>query len=375
MNAAPTAVKTLYDDLGTLYVHELAEQGVGAAMLTHKWQRIDLLAPYSDLDVRILLDQAPDDWHEWNRLLAQAHSAAVAHDSANRRLLEHPPGFAFTTSEVDRSRISPPELATWSLIHGHQQSLQRWKSHAQMTPWSPADERFYRGILDSRLAGRYQLAADSTDNVTQDIPGYRRHCVTWHYVAPCWFAAAALATHTRCPGKSAALAQWRPAGLEQYAETFLRQARSTTTDRTAQPRSAGHLLRSAHVALSALMRHVPIATDGRTFEEAGDSQAVAWTMTVGMLRVRVARWLYYLDPPPAVATGYLITREAKELRAAADTLRSLARDETTSEQKLAARMAALLPSGTTTPAVLHDALTAWEHHHALVQDFLTLHAL
>lgn len=374
MNAAPTEVKSLYDDLGALYAHELAEGGLGVAMLTHKWQRTDLLAPHSDLDLRILLDESPADWCEWNRRLAKAHSASVAHDSANRRLLEHPPGFAFTTSEVNRRRVSPPELATWSLVHGHSPTLQRWKSRAQMAPWSRLEERFYRSILDSRLGGRYQLAADSADNVTQDLPGYRRHCVAWHYLAPCWFAAAALATRTRCPGKSAALAQWHPAGLEQYAETFLNQARATTAGRTARPRSAGHLLRSAHVALSALMRHVPAPTNDRTIEDAGGSKAVAWTMTAGMLRVRVARWLYYLDPPPTVATGYLIAREAKELRAAEDVLRSLAADETTTEQKLAARMAALLPAGPTTPAVLRDALAAWEHHHALVEEFFTLHA-
>ncbi|MFE2426964.1 hypothetical protein ACFXJ5_09445 [Streptomyces sp. NPDC059373] len=364
---------SLYDDLGALYAHKLTEHGVQVAMLTHKWQRTDLLASHSDLDVRILLDESPADWYEWNRLLAAAHASAVMHDVANRRLLEHPPGFAFTVSEVNRRRVSPPELATWSLVHGHLPILQRWKSHAQMVPWSRLDERFYRGILDSRLGGRYQLAADSTDNVTQDILGYRRHCVAWHYLAPCWFAAAALATRTRCPGKSAALTQWHPAGLEQYAEMFLHHA-VAAADGARQPPSIRNLLRSAHVALDAAMKHVPTPADSRGFEEAEGSQAMAWTMTAGMLRVRVARWLYYLDPPPGVATGYLIAREAKELRAAVEILRSLAADGTTPEQQLASHMADLLPTGPTTPAVLRGALAAWEQHHALVEDFLSLHA-
>jgi hypothetical protein len=374
VSAASTAVTSLYDDLGALYVHELAEHGLSAAMFTHKWQRTDLLAPHSDLDVRILLAQAPAGWREWNHCLATAHSAAVARDVANRRLLEHPPGFAFTTSEVDRRRISPPELVTWSLIHGHRPTLQRWKSHAQMEPWSSADERFYRGILDSRLGGRYLLAADSTDNVTRDLPGYRRHCVAWHYLAPCWFAGAALATHTRCPGKSAALAQWRPDGLEHHAELFLRQARGAEPEQVERPPSAQHLLRSAHVALSALLRHIPDPAEDREGEDAEGSQSIAWTMTAGMLRVRIARWLYYLDPPPTVATGYLIAREAKELRGAASVLRSLAADGEPSEQRLAARMADLLPTGPTTPDVLRDAIAAWDRHHSVVEDFLTLHS-
>jgi hypothetical protein len=93
-----------------------------------------------------------------------------------------------------------------------------------------------------------------------------------------------------------------------------------------------------------------------------------------MLRVRIARWLYYLDPPPTVATGYLIAREAKELRGAASVLRSLAADGETSEQRLAARMADLLPTGPTTPDVLRDTIAAWDRHHSVVEDFLTLHS-
>ena len=445
MTAPAIETVPLYDELGALYLHELTRHGLQVAMLTHKWQRTDLLAPHSDLDVRVLLDRPPADWREWNHRLAAAHAGAVTHEVANRRLLEHPPGFAFTFSEAHRGRISPPELATWSLIHGHAPTvlngvrwpqgdgasgptpsngqtavhpdhgrpllagcactrttdgptvehlaepkqpvavgpkqpvgdtptLQRWKFHAWSAPWSTLDERFYRGILGSRLGGRYQLAVDSTDNVTQDIPGYRRHCVAWHYLAPCWFAAAALATRTRFAGKSAALTQWHPVGLEQHAETFLRHALGAEPDIASRAPALRDLLRSAHVALDAAMRHVPSQTERSDFDETDGSQPTAWTMTAGMLRVRVARWLYYLDPPPGVATGYLITREAKELRAAAAVLRSLAADERTAEQRLAAGMAGLLPTVPTTPSVLRDALAAWERHHALVEDFLTLHS-
>ncbi|MDT3395790.1 hypothetical protein RKE29_03870 [Streptomyces sp. B1866] len=320
------------------------------------------------------LHSAPADWHEWNERLAAAHTAAVARDPANRRLLEHPPGYAFTVSEVDRRRVSPPELATWTLISGHQRTFHRWKSHAQMVPWSSLDERFYCAILDARLHGRYRLTDDHADNVARDLPGYQRHCVAWHYLAPCWFAAAALATRTRCPGKSAALAQWRPAGLEPYAESFLRHASGAAQDAT--PHEPPHeLLATAHRALDAALRHVPTGADTPPpAEETAESRSVAWTMAVGMLRVRMARWLYYLDPPADTATGYLIAREAKELRAAASLLRSLAGDEATAGQRLTARMADLLPTEPTTPVVLRRTLTAWRRHRHLVEDFLSLPA-
>ncbi|MFE5868663.1 hypothetical protein ACFQ6V_08415 [Streptomyces roseifaciens] len=357
----------LYPKVGALYERELEAHGVGTVMLTHKWQPADLLAPHSDVDVRVLLPEAPADWEEWNHRLATAHTTAVAQEVSHGRLLEHPPGFAFTLAEADGRLVSAPELATWSLISGNARDFQRWKSRAQMAPWCEVDERFYRGILQARLGGRYQLAADSTDNVVEDITAYRRHCVAWHYLAPCWFAAAALATRTRCPGKTAALTQWRPDGLDRYAELFLRH---TENGPDARPRTARHLLRTAHVALEAAIRRVP-DTD-RTTDKGGKYSRTDWVMTAGMLRVRVARWLYYLDPPPGVATEYLIRREAKELRSAARTLKALAEDEATPVQRLAARMTALIPTGPTTGGTLHATLAHWHRQKSTVQDFLSL---
>ncbi|RYJ31414.1 hypothetical protein CU044_0424 [Streptomyces sp. L-9-10] len=352
--------------LGALYEHELDAHGVGAVMLTHKWQPTDLLAPHSDIDVRVLIPQAPADWEEWNHRLAAAHTAAVGRELAHRRLLEHPPGFAFTVAEADGRLVTAPELATWSLISGSARDFQRWKSRAQMAPWCEVDERFYRGILQARLGGRYRLAADSTDNVVEDIAAYQRHCVAWHYLAPCWFAAAALATRTRCPGKTAALTQWRPDGLDGYAELFLRHAEDRLE---ARPQSPQQLLRAAHVALEAAMRRVPDSDDPAGRGE--DHARTDWSMTAGMLRVRVARWLYYLDPPPGVATDYLIRREAKELRAATRTLTALAADEGTSAQRLAAQMAALVPTGPTTVGTLRATLARWHRQKSTVQDFLS----
>lgn len=360
VTAALIETTPLYAALGTTYEHELNAHRIYPAMLTHKWQQADLLAPHSDLDIRVLLLNPPEDWWEWNHRLAAAHIRAVAQQLVNRRLLEHPPGFAFTLSEVDRRRVAPAELATWSLISGHPRTFHRWKSQAQMIPWSSSDERFYRGILDTRLAGHYHLAADSVDNVHVDLPGYRRHCVLWHYLAPCWFGITALATRTRCPGKFAALTQWHPAELEPYAKRFCRQARGDMESTVAD------LLRNAHAALTTAQRHIPTK-----ISRGEPTSELTWTMTVGMLRVRVARWLYYLNPPRDTATGYLIRREARELQSAATALRALAADESTPAQRLAARMADLLPTRPTTDRILGNTLATWQRHHALVEDFLT----
>ncbi|MEU0443712.1 hypothetical protein ABZ202_28940 [Streptomyces sp. NPDC006186] len=358
-SAAPT-----YAQVSSAYANQLTAHGIEAAMLTHKWQPGDLISPYSDIDVRVVVHQPPTSWWDWSEGLALAHARTVAQGVAHRRILEHPPGFAFTTAELNQHRISPPELATWSLLTGNATALQRWKSHAQMVPWSREDERFYRGILGARIGGRYQLEKDSAENVHCDLTGYRAHCIAWHYVAPCWFAAAALATGTRCPGKSAALVQWHPGELERHAESFLRYGINGLPP--------GHtprdLLREAHVAVDAMLRRTP---SPRQVEEPSESDDVAWTMTAGMLRVRVARWLYYLNPPPGTATGYLIARESKEIHAARETLTRIADGTPGADGRLAAAMADLLPDGPTTAESLRVLLDTWRHRRPVVEEFLT----
>ncbi|MGW0885354.1 hypothetical protein [Streptomyces sp. NPDC002671] len=355
-----------YAQLGVVYAEQLAAQGVAAGMLTHKWQAGDLIAPHSDVDIRVILDKAPASWWEWNERLAAAHHRAVLLDPAHSRVLEHPPGFAFTAGELDRNLVSPAEISTWSLATGNAATLRRWKSHAQMMPWSRADERFYRGILDARIGGRYRLDQDSTDNVHHDLDSYRRHCIAWHYVAPCWFASAALATRTRCPGKTAALNQWHPGELESRAEEFLRLS-ATTSDPAPSPTQ---VLRTAHITVDAVLRRTP---PPRRLPE--ETETAAWITAAGMLRVRVARWIYYLNPPPGTVTGYLIAREEKELRSARNTLTRLA-DRTSGDDALLVKaMTALLPLGPTTSSTLRDLLARWGRHRSVVEDFLSAHSV
>jgi len=364
VTAAPvtTGLAPLYQVLGARYVRELAGQGVDAMMVVHKWEGADLLAPHSDLDLRIVVDRQPGSWWEWNERLAAAHRAAVVADPLNRRLLEHPPGFAFVDGEVGGGHVAAAELATWSLLHGQAATLQRWKSQAQAVPWSSIDERFYRGILKARLGGAYRLEADSTDNVSADLPGYLQHCVAWHYLAPCWFAAASLVTRTRFPGKAAALTQWRPQAVARIMQPFLESSELAEPPRV--------LLRLADEALHAVDTAIPPAPTSPFMT--GASRAVNWTTTTGMLRVRVARWMYYLDPPPGAQTGYLISREAKELRTARRTLLALAESASSNgERRLATRMAALLPYGPVSARVLRAALAAWQQRERLVEEFLS----
>ncbi|MGW3056441.1 hypothetical protein ACWC98_10925 [Streptomyces goshikiensis] len=364
-------MSSLYEETGRLYRAELARAGIGRVGIVHKWGRPDLIAPYSDLDLRLILDTAPTSWSGFDERLAAAHHASVEADPAYARVLEHPPGFVFTRAELDSALVQLAEVATWTLTHGEQETLQMWRKHAVDEPWTASDARFYRSLLEGRVGGRYRLTADAIDNVHHDIAGYRRHCVAWHYVAPCWFAAACLATRSRFPGKLDALTLWRPGATGPHAERFAAHAGPENADSGV---ALHELLRLARLAVDTALRHASGTPGG--LPPADDTsvwRARAWTMTAGMLRAKPARWVYYLDPPAGVATGYLIAREAKELRSAVLVLEQLAQGGPAEERRSAAAMAALLPpaGAHTTPQVLRALLERWTAAGPAVEAFLT----
>ncbi|MEV6678625.1 hypothetical protein AB0N09_17450 [Streptomyces erythrochromogenes] len=360
----------LYAQATDRYLRELTGAGLRPVLITHKWQRPDLIAPHSDLDLRLILSSTPPSWANYGDRLFRAHSRAVAADPLHARLLEHPPGFIFTTSELDAGLVQPAEVVTWSVAHGEHQLLEPWVKGAESAPWTTADARFYGALLKSRIGGRYRLGDDSADNVTGDLADYARHCVAWHYVAPCWFAAACLSKRTRLQGKLEALVRWRPQDAARHAELFSSHS-SPARSRPALP--VDELLRSAHAAVDAATRLIRPSDQTVPSEDPATAAVRTWTMTAGMLRTKTARWRYYLTPPPGVHTNYLIAREAKELSSARDALQGLALSGPVAHRGLAGAMADLLPpQGTTTTAsTLRDLLTRWTVARSVVQDFLS----
>lgn len=360
----------LYTRASNRYLRELTGAGLRPVLITHKWQRPDLVAPHSDLDLRLILSSAPPSWANYGDHLFRAHSRAVASDPLYARLLEHPPGFIFTTAELDAGLVQPAEVATWSVAHGEHRFLAPWARAAEAAPWTIADARFYDTLLTSRIGGRYRLEDDSADNVNGDLTDYARHCIAWHYVAPCWFAAACLAKRTRLRGKLEALVRWRPQGAVPHAELFASHS-GPVQSRPGLP--VEKLLRSAHAAVDATT-HLIRPTDQTALDEDPDTEMVrAWTMTAGMLRTKTARWRYYLTPPPGVHTDYLIAREAKELSGAQGTLQALAHRGPVPHRSLAGAMADLLPpeGAVTTASTLRDLLARWHVARSIVQDFLS----
>lgn len=278
-------------------------------VVTKKWQDTDLVWPHSDLDLRIVLDTPPPNWINLNEQLAQIQRELVRGDPVLRRVLEHPPGWVFLRCEVDAGLVPAAEVATWSHSFGDPTAVDQWRVDALLRPWSAEDERFYRGIIAARANGAYRLDADSADNVVLDVERYGAHCVAWHYLAPTVFALTSLHTRRRHSGKTEALhAHPVPAVAE-----FLSLAR----DGYRGASTPAKLLAQAHQVLTALT-----ALPERAPEHDSTPTRAEVVSAIGLLRCRIARYSYYVTPPPLTTTGYLIDRETKELHGAIRTLRA-----------------------------------------------------
>ncbi|MGH3564897.1 MAG: hypothetical protein ACRDRH_02450 [Pseudonocardia sp.] len=301
---------TAYQQVETAYTTALRAEVGTAVTVTKKWPNEDLLWPHSDLDLRIVLDEALADWVSFNDGLARVHRRVLEADPVRRRVLEHPPGWVFLRSELDRGLVPAAEVATWSSSGGDPAALQAWQIESGARPWGGEDERFYRGILGGRTGGRYRLAADSADNVVTGRERYGVHCVVWHFLAPVLFAHTALVERRRPAGKSAVLGHHpNPQVRDMYHAATAAHPAVTDPDR----------LLDQVTQLVDTLRPISAGSD----QDNGPTRAEL-VSALGVLRCRIARYGYYLDPPADVATGYLIDRESKDLYAATSVLAAAA---------------------------------------------------
>lgn len=355
---SPAGPQARYPAVETRYGQLLASSLDAAVTVTKKWQDTDLVWPHSDIDLRIIVDEPPADWIAFNEQLAQLQREMVADDPILRRVLEHPPGWVFLRHEVDAGLVPAAEVATWSHSFGDPAAVDQWRKQAWGRPWSTEDDRFYRGIIAARADGAYRLEADSADNVVLDADRYGAHCVSWHYLAPVVFATACLGARRRLSGKTEALNAYP---TEAVAE-FLSLARNGYRD---APNPAD-LLRQAHRTIATLpaLPETARATDGTPTR----AEVVS---AVGVLRCRIARYSYYLTPPPSAATGYLIDRETKDLHGAIRTLRAACPSLSTPLRTLTERFFGLVPAPPTTRQSLRRFLDNAAAEPTLVQHLLS----
>jgi hypothetical protein len=299
---------TGYQAIEARYGRLLASRLGTDVTVVKKWQDVDLVWPHSDIDLRIVVDEPPADWLSFNEQLAQLQREMVTADPVLRRVLEHPPGWVFLRREVSAGLVPAAEVATWSYSFGDRAAVDRWRTDALDRPWSVEDDRFYRALITARADGAYRLEADSADNVLLDADRYGAHCVCWHYLAPLIFTIVGLRAQRRPSGKTEAL----QASSAADVAAILALAHQGYRDAPAPSVLLRHARRMA-AALPAVPELVPAA---------GQPTWAEVVSAVGTLRCRIARYSYYLSPPPSVETGYLIDRETKDLHGAIRTLRA-----------------------------------------------------
>lgn len=349
-----------YRQIAVEYIDALRADLGGTFTLTKKWPDVDLLWPHSDLDLRIVLDEAPADWIALNDGIARSHRRVVEVEPVRRRILEHPPGWVFLRDELDRGLVPAAELATWSNVSGDPTAVTAWQTRNADRPWSAEDERFYLGILRGRIRGRYDLAADSADNIVTARDRYGVHCAIWHFLAPILFAHTALTACCRPAGKVAVMRRHPVAEIRDMLDIVTSDHPGTA--------DAAMVLRCATRLVDAFC---PIPAARTSDHDRGPTRAEL-IGALGVLRCRIARYAYYLNPPAGVVTDYLVDREGKDLYAATATLGAAASVLTAEPRRLIHRFLDLVPAPPTSRASLTEFLRRLRTEDSLVNTLFSL---
>ena len=177
------------------------------AGLTAKWQPDDLVPGLSDIDYRVILspEATPTDWVVADRACGEIHQQLARENAGWWRILEHTPGCGLTTAELADDQWYTPEYRMWQLCHGDATVLTPMRHFLDCRPWDATDELYHlkRFLL---YYSPYQHDIDPPINLGAYETLYGLHSRCWHYFAPPMTSVAALVTRQTLPGKRAAFA-------------------------------------------------------------------------------------------------------------------------------------------------------------------------
>ncbi len=186
----------------------LAAASPRVVALVAKWSQDDLVPGLSDLDFRVVCDDAatPDDWVQIDRHVGRIHRQMVADHPEWNRINEHTAGAGVVLEELRDARFHHPEYSVWTVWWGRDDWADHLVSRTLARPLAAIDEHYH---LSRFLAyfSPYIHGIDPPINLGEFEPKYALHSRCWHYYAPPILSAATLLARRHFRGKREAL-QW-----------------------------------------------------------------------------------------------------------------------------------------------------------------------
>jgi hypothetical protein len=202
-----------FADVATTIGDGLSAASPHVVALAAKWDKADLVPGLSDMDFRVICDDATtvDDWVEIDRCTGQLHLEMVRNHPQWNRINEHTAGAGLTVSDAFQDRAGTAEQAHWSLWWGRGDWFERLKAELALRPFTAGDEHYHLSKF-LQYYSPYIHGIDPPVNLGPVEPKYALHSRCWHYFAPPMLSAAALLARKNFSGKRTALSWLREHG-------------------------------------------------------------------------------------------------------------------------------------------------------------------
>lgn len=278
-----------YKDILDEYYCELKRNLGDDISLFIKWKTDDFVYPFSDVDMRIILNDY-GSITDTNHILYEIHKKMVVKVPFGARILEHPYGFLYFTSDAANGTFVPDDIKRCSFVNGNPGYLEELKKVAGACSMSTS---YISRILDNRF-GKYSTNNEYIFKDYSYQKQYSTYCLLWHYYIPCVYAFECLKANQVYDTKI---------NLKWYNNDYLKQIIIDYQEGNIRNYSNETILRQITNEIECMQ------VNNHCFEKNDYSINEA----ICMLRIRICRILYYLNPPSDVNTDYLIRRELKEL--------------------------------------------------------------
>ncbi|HBR80356.1 MAG: hypothetical protein UX09_C0004G0025 [Candidatus Uhrbacteria bacterium GW2011_GWE2_45_35] len=160
-----------------------------------KWQNIDVLPGYSDLDIRFVIETGSED--EIMKFSAYVGAMFVNlrnHSLEYSRLFEHSPGFIYLKHELEKKLGLQADIFTWRFLHGKHnvfnditRSFLKPSNKNQFIP-------YFQSIIENRL-NNYSLEKEVFYNhLSTEIQ--KKYFIVYHYYLVVLYATGGLLSKT-----------------------------------------------------------------------------------------------------------------------------------------------------------------------------------
>lgn len=279
-----------YKQIEYIIGSQLAKYIPEVILVTKKWNNTDYIYPFSDIDYRLVVEDGTDLFR-LNERLYEAHYKCASEISYGTRILEHPPGFIYYQKELKNLSIDRDIFCRDSYSSGDKKLFDETYSRIETSlansfqVYESFKQRFNKFSL------KYEFK--SYDSELKQF--YEKYCVIWHYYLPCIYFLNVLKNNRTYNHKINDC--WYSGSFLELIEDFRNKKEPS--------RDMEDLIKLVDEELITITKN---NTNFKSNFEKTDSNDVLF-----MLRTRIARILYYINPPKACDTLYLQERECKEL--------------------------------------------------------------